>query len=127
VRFVCVRVELPQAREVNEPQLPERSCTRIFEGAEESVMVCEVACATKVYHTSYLSDAPQPGLGKLDGFHVALTFVPAVLIHVADDVSAIAPEHSLFAGCAKELKERTIPSSKKAKVAIGYRKRFISS
>lgn len=63
-------------------------------------MVCEELCATKVYHTSYLSEAPHPGTGRDEGFQVAFTLVPAVFTQLVEDVSAIAAEHSSLAGCA---------------------------
>jgi len=40
--------------------------------------------------------------GKVEGFHVEFTFVPAVFIQLVEDVSAIAEEHSLLLGCAYE-------------------------
>jgi len=65
------------------------------------VIVSEVDCAINVYHTSYLSDAPQPGAGKLEGFQVELTFVPAVFTQDVEEVSAIAPAQLSLDGCAK--------------------------
>ena len=91
-------VEFPHAKEVNEPQLPERSCMRMFAGADETLTVCEDDCATKVYHTSYLSEAPQPGVGNVAGFHVAFTLVPAVFTQLVDEVRVIAAEHSSLPG-----------------------------
>lgn len=81
------------------------------------VIVSIALCATKVYHTSYLSEAPHPGDGSVAGFQVAFTLVPAVLTHEVLEVKLIAAEHSSFAGCAKEFIEHIIPSSSKAKVA----------
>ena len=91
---------LPQATEVNEPQVPESNCTRICEGADEIVIVSIEDCATNVYHTSYLSEAPQPIVapGNAVGFHVAFTLVPAVLTHDVLEVNVMAAEHSLLLG-----------------------------
>lgn len=57
-----------------------------------------------MYHTSTLSDVPQPIVvpGKVEGFHVAFTIVPAVFTQLFDEVSVIAAEHSLLLGCAYE-------------------------
>lgn len=107
----------PHARDVNEPHVPERICTRTCEGADEIVTVCVFDCATNLYHTSYLSEAPQPTTGRDVGSHVALTFVPAVFTHVVEEVSVAALAQLSFAGCAKELNEKNIPSSSNAKVA----------
>jgi hypothetical protein len=98
VRVVAIIDVLPHAIEVNEPQVPDSSCTLICEGPDETVIVCVDACATNLYHTSYLSDAPQPGAGREDGFHVAFTFVPAVFTQDVEDVNVIAAEHSSLAG-----------------------------
>ena len=64
------------------------------------MIVCEELCATKVYHTSYLSVAPQPIVvpGKVEGFHVAFTLVPAVFTQLVDEVSVIALPQSSLAG-----------------------------
>lgn len=70
----------------------------MFPGADDSVMVCEELCATKVYQTSYLSEAPQPGAGSEEGFQVEFTFVPAVFTQDVDDVNVMAAEHSSLAG-----------------------------
>lgn len=84
---------LPQANDVNEPHVPASNCTRTWDGAEEIVIVCVDAWATNWYHTSALSDAPQPSVGMDVGFQVALTFVPAVLTQLVEDVKVIAFEH----------------------------------
>ena len=57
-----------------------------------------------MYQTSTLSDVPQPMVapGKVEGFHVAFTFVPAVFTQLVAEVNAIAAEHSLLLGCAYE-------------------------
>lgn len=89
---------LPHATEVNVPQAPERICKRILAGAEETVMVCVVATATNVYHTSNLSEAPHPIVEIVDGFHVAFTFVPAVFTQLVEDVKVTALEHSSLPG-----------------------------
>ena len=99
----------------------------MFPGAEDNVIVCEVLCATNVYHTSYLSEAPHPGFGSVDGFHVAFTFVPAVFAQDVEDDNVMAPEHSSLAGWAIELNEDIRPNNRNITVAKGYRKRFISS
>lgn len=70
----------------------------MFPGADDNVTVWEELCATKVYHTSYLSEAPQPTTGSEDGFQVAFTFVPAVFTQDVEDVNVIAAEHSSLAG-----------------------------
>ena len=90
----------PQASDVNAPQVPEKSCSRICDGADETVIVCVVACATKVYHTSDLLVAPQPIVapGKVEGLYVAFTLVPPVFTQLDEELSAIAPEHSSLAG-----------------------------
>ena len=88
----------------------------MFAGADDIVIVWLELCATNLYHTSYLSVAPHPGDGSVDGFHVALTFVPAVFTHDVFEVKTIALEQSSFAGCAKEVNEIVIPSSSNAKV-----------
>jgi len=82
-----------------------------------------------VYHTSNLSEAPQPIVvpGNVEGFHVAFTLVPAVFTHDVLEVSVIAAEHSLLPGWANELIERVNPNNTMMVVAKGYRKRFISS
>ena len=91
---------LPQAIDVNEPQVPESNCTLICEGADEIVIVSEEDCATNLYHTSDLSIAPQPIVvpGNVVGFQVAFTLVPAVFIQDVLEVSVIAAEHSLLLG-----------------------------
>ena len=110
---------LPQAIEVNEPQVPESNCKRICEGADEIVIVSEKDCATKLYHTSNLSEAPQPRVapGNAVGFHVAFTLVPAVFIQDVLDVSVIAAEHSLLLGWANELNDSVSPNNTKMAVA----------
>ena len=74
-----------------------------------------------MYHTSNLSDAPQPIVvpGNVLGFHVAFTLVPAVFIQEVFEVSVIAAEHSLLPGWAKEIPEENIPSNKRMMVAYG--------
>ena len=91
---------IPQTIDVNEPQVPENSCKRICDGADEIVIVSEEDTATNLYHTSNLSEAPQPRVapGNVVGFHVAFTLVPAVLIQDVLEVSVIAAEHSLLLG-----------------------------
>ena len=104
---------LPQKSEVNEPQVPERTWQRTCEGPDDIVIVSVEDWATNLYHTSNLSDAPQPGDGNVDGFHVELTFVPAVLTQEEFDVNVIALEQSSLDGCAKaamvqkKIKEQT--------------------
>lgn len=93
-----VSEEFPHDSDVNDPQDPERSWTRIFPGADDSVIVWEELWATKVYQTSYLSEAPHPGFGSEEGFHVAFTFVPAVFTQDVEDVNVMAAEHSSLAG-----------------------------
>ena len=96
--LVVTMDELPQATDVSEAQLPEKSCRRTCDGAEDTVIVSMDDWATKEYHTSFLLVAPQPVSG---GVYVDAVNVPPVLIHAAEDVSAIAPLQRLFAGCAK--------------------------
>ena len=98
VMLVVTMDELPQATDVSEAQLPEKSCRRTCDGAEDTVIVSMDDWATKEYHTSFLLVAPQPVSG---GVYVDAVNVPPVLIHAAEDVSAIAPLQRLFAGCAK--------------------------
>ena len=83
------------------------------------MIVSVVACATNVYHTSYLSEAPQPIVapGNVEGFHVAFTLVPAVFAHEVLEVSVIAAEHSLLLGWAKELIDRVSPNNTMMTVA----------
>lgn len=120
---------LPQAIDVNEPQVPESNCNRICEGADEIVIVSEKDCATNMYHTSNLSEAPQPRVapGNVVGFHVAFTLVPAVFTQEVLEVSVVAAEHSLLLGWAKEILEENIPNSNRMMLAYGKWKRFISS
>jgi hypothetical protein len=82
-----------------------------------------------VYHTSNLSEAPQPIVapGNVEGFHVAFTLVPPVFIQDVLEVSVIAAEHSLLLGWAKAILEENIPRSKRMAVTKGYRKRLIST
>ena len=91
---------LPQAIDVNEPHVPENNCKRICEGADEIVIVSEKDCATNLYHTSNLSEAPQPRVapGNVAGFHVAFTLVPGVFMQEVPEVSDVAEEHSLLLG-----------------------------
>jgi hypothetical protein len=57
-----------------------------------------------VYHTSALLDEPQPIVapGKVEGFQVAFTIVPAVLTQETEELRDIALPQSSLAGCAKE-------------------------
>ena len=91
---------LLQATEVNEPQVPESNCKRICEGADEIVIDSEEDSATNLYHTSYLSIAPQPIVapGNVVGFQVAFTLVPPEFTQDVLEVSVIAAEHSLLPG-----------------------------
>ena len=129
VRDVYEMFVLPQEREVKDPQVPDRSCKRTCEGPEEIVIVSVVDAATNLYHTSDLFVAPQPTEvpGKVEGFQVAFTLVPPVLTHDVLEVNVMAPEQLSLLGCAKEILVENIPSNKRAAVAKGYRKRFISS
>ena len=82
-----------------------------------------------MYQTSNLSIAPHPIVapGKVVGFHVAFTLVPAVFAQDVLEVSVVAAEHSLLLGWANELIDRVSPNNTMMTVAEGYRKRFISS
>ena len=119
VRPVATMEVLPQAIDVNEPQVPESNCKRICEGADEIVIVSVKDCATNLYHTSNLSEAPQPRVapGNVVGFHVAFTLVPAVFTQDVLEVSVIAAEHSLLLGWAKEILKENTPSKKRTTVA----------
>ena len=111
--------ELPQAIDVNEPHVPESNCKRICEGADEIVIVSEKDCATKLYQTSNLSEAPHPRVapGNVVGFHVAFTLVPAVFTQEVLEVSVIAAEHSLLLGWANELIDTVSPNNTMKMVA----------
>src|SRR6187401_3451259 len=110
---------LPQAIDVNEPHVPESNCKRICEGADEIVIVSEKDCATNLYHTSNLSEAPQPIVvpGNVAGFHVAFTLVPAVFAQDVLEVSVVAAEHSLLLGWANELIDSVSPNNTMMTVA----------
>jgi len=89
-------VFVPQATDVNEPQVPEKSCIRGLAGDAERVIVVFAPTATKLYQTSFLLATPHP----IDEREVydAPTNVPAVFEHAAFDVNEMAPAHSSFAG-----------------------------
>jgi hypothetical protein len=89
----------------------------MFPGPDDRVIVCEELWATKVYQTSNLSEAPQPGAGSEEGFQVALTFVPAVFTQDVEDVKVTAVQHSSLAGWANELDDSTKPKNSKMAVA----------
>ena len=81
------------------------------------MIVCVDAWATKVYQTSNLSEAPQPGAGSEEGFQVAFTFVPAVFTQDVEDVNVVAAQHSSLAGWANELDDNISPRKNKMAVA----------
>lgn len=99
----------------------------MFAGADDNVIVCEELWATKAYHTSYLSEAPHPIVvpGKVVGFQVAFTLVPAVFTQLVEEVNVIAAEHSSLAGCANELNDSVRPNNRKMAVVKGYRNDFM--
>ena len=72
-----------------------------------------------MYHTSNLSEAPQPIVvpGNVEGFQVAFTLVPAVFTQEVLEVSVIAAEHSLLLGWANELNDSVSPNNTKMAVA----------
>jgi hypothetical protein len=118
VRPVAVIVVLPQNKDVNAPHVPERTCTLTCAGPDDIVIISVAACATNLYHTSSLSDAPQPGDGNEDGFHVAFAFVPAVLTQDVEEFRVIAFEHSSLAGAwLKDPNDIISPNNKRTEVA----------
>jgi len=60
---VATREEFPQATEVSDAHDPENNWILAWAGVELNVIVSVDACATNVYHTSFLLVAPQPVIG----------------------------------------------------------------
>jgi len=88
--------KFPQATDVNEPQLPEKSCNLAFAGADDIVIVGLGVWATNVYHTSFRFGTPHPIEGIL--VYVAPPSDPSVLTHASPEVNEIAPIQSSLAG-----------------------------
>ena len=63
VRPAVIMDAFPQATDVRDAQVPEKSWRRTLAGAEDTVMVGFVVAATKLYHTSFLEATPQPIVG----------------------------------------------------------------
>src|SRR6186713_3354179 len=88
--------KFPQATDVNEAQVPEKSCSLAFAGADDIVIVGLVVWATKVYHTSLRFAVPHPMEGIF--VYVAPPSDPSVLTQASPEVNEMAPLHRSFAG-----------------------------